>query len=280
MTKKKKKFKSKSKSKKGKSTVEDDEDTAVEGEETPSQQQDKQQHGEHQNAVTLVPKYSFMAKRPPSGHSYYETYNRRNVMPVDISGEGGGVDGYDKGVLWGATAKSSRSRSSWLPPASMPAQALWPLLTSVAPKASPSKTPGAPLGKDSLQTFSGVLTPGFPNLFMVCGPHVPFGNMPIVIEDAVQWIGQCLGYMTKEGANKVDAKKEVAAAYMAELHGICDATLFGAAAKVQGAWFADGNIPGKAGQALFYFGGLTGWRRWLDGETKDNAWKSLAFEKV
>ena len=37
-------------------------------------------------AELLCPKgYPYVAKRPPAGHGYYETYNRDNVSLVDVA---------------------------------------------------------------------------------------------------------------------------------------------------------------------------------------------------
>ena len=58
-------------------------------------------------AETLVPKYPFLAKRPPSGHGYYEAFNWPNVTLVDISGDGGGIDVYKS-----ATSRRVRSTRS------------------------------------------------------------------------------------------------------------------------------------------------------------------------
>ena len=68
--------------------------------------------------------------------------------------------------------------------------------------------------------------------------------MPIVIEDVIKWIEQYLAHMGANKFNRVDATKEAAAAYTAELHGMLDMTLFAAGAKQHGAWFAGSSIPG------------------------------------
>ena len=44
-------------------------------------------------------------------------------------------------------------------------------------------------------TFMGVMVDGFPNMFMVMGPHTALGNIPRSIEYNVEWIRDLLGYM-------------------------------------------------------------------------------------
>ena len=40
---------------------------------------------------------------------------------------------------------------------------------------------------------------GFPNMFMVMGPHTALGNIPRSIEYNVEWIRDLLGYMEARG---------------------------------------------------------------------------------
>jgi len=57
-------------------------------------------------------------------------------------------------------------------------------------------------------TFVGVMVDGFPNLFMVMGPHTALGNIPRSIEYNVEWIRDLLGYMGARGLTLADARPE------------------------------------------------------------------------
>jgi cation diffusion facilitator CzcD-associated flavoprotein CzcO len=57
-------------------------------------------------------------------------------------------------------------------------------------------------------TFVGVMVNGFPNLFMVMGPHTALGNIPRSIEYNVEWIRDLLGYMQERGLSFADARPE------------------------------------------------------------------------
>lgn len=46
--------------------------------------------------------------------------------------------------------------------------------------------------KDSPRTYLGMTVPGFPNMFMIMGPHQAMGNVPRSIEYAVNWVSQLL----------------------------------------------------------------------------------------
>ena len=57
-------------------------------------------------------------------------------------------------------------------------------------------------------TFIGVMVDGFPNMFMVMGPHTALGNIPRSIEYNVEWIRDLLGHMEARGLTFVDARPE------------------------------------------------------------------------
>jgi cation diffusion facilitator CzcD-associated flavoprotein CzcO len=57
-------------------------------------------------------------------------------------------------------------------------------------------------------TFMGVMIDGFPNLFMVMGPHTALGNIPRSVEYNVEWIRDLLGYLDRRGLGFADARPE------------------------------------------------------------------------
>ena len=48
---------------------------------------------------------------------------------------------------------------------------------------------------DGPQTFLGVQVEGFPNMFMLMGPHTALGNIPRSIEYNVEWVTGLIRYM-------------------------------------------------------------------------------------
>ena len=61
--------------------------------------------------------------------------------------------------------------------------------------------------KDGPKTFLGIQIAGFPNLFTITGPGSPsvLCNMIVPIEQHVEWIEKCLGYMKKNNINYIEA---------------------------------------------------------------------------
>ena len=62
--------------------------------------------------------------------------------------------------------------------------------------------------RGGLATFVGVMIDGFPNLFMVMGPHTALGNIPRSIEYTVEWIRDLLGHLGRRGYRYADARPE------------------------------------------------------------------------
>lgn len=222
-----------------------------------------------ETAKVLTPTYPFLSKRPPCGHFYYETYNRPNVKLVDISRDS--IDLYEKGVRTGSGAEHEFDIIIF----ALGFDAATGALSEMDVKGSQQKSL-----RDSwhtkLETFAGVLVPGFPNMFLVCGPHVPFGNMPVVLEVGVSWIGKTLRHMEKNKLAKIDVNEAAVDTWATHLDAAFHATLFAESAKKSGAWFVGANIPGKATNVLFYFGGVPTWAAWLEKEIK-TGWGNMAF---
>lgn len=60
------------------------------------------------------------------------------------------------------------------------------------------------------RTFLGLTVPYMPNMFMILGPHQPFGNIPRSIEHAVQVVCELLQYCKDQGYTFVEPTEEAA----------------------------------------------------------------------
>ena len=63
------------------------------------------------------------------------------------------------------------------------------------------------------QTFLGVQVEGFPNMFMLMGPHTALGNIPRSIEYNVEWVANLIGYMRQRRLTRADALPQAVAAW-------------------------------------------------------------------
>ena len=61
--------------------------------------------------------------------------------------------------------------------------------------------------QDGPRTYLGLAVPGFPNLLTITGPGSPsvLSNMPVSIEQHVEWIGDCLSYLREQGTDVIEA---------------------------------------------------------------------------
>ncbi|KAJ5793502.1 hypothetical protein N7457_000101 [Penicillium paradoxum] len=220
-------------------------------------------------AEVLCPSYPFGARRPPCADGYYEKFNRPNVQLVDtskteieitekgvktVSGEEFELDiiilalGFDTGT--GAMNKidirGSQNRSlreSW---------------------------------SQRLETFAGVLVHGYPNMFVVCGPHLPAGNQPVSLESFASWIGKTIEHMESNGLATIDVSNEAMNAWTTHVEDVWAGTLIAKHAHEQGSWYVGTNIPGKPSRIMFYFGGMVHLEPWLIKEL-ETQWSSMSF---
>ena len=62
-------------------------------------------------------------------------------------------------------------------------------------------------GPDGPRTYLGLSVPGFPNLFTITGPGSPgvSTNVPVAIEQHVEWIAELLGFARERGHETIEA---------------------------------------------------------------------------
>ncbi len=103
-------------------------------------------------------------------------------------------------------------------------------------------------------TYLGIMTAGFPNLFMITGPGSPsvLTNVIVSIEQHVDWIATCLAHMQSHAITRIAADPAAETAWGAEVNAVAARTLFPQAAS----WYMGANIPGKPRVFLPYVGGF------------------------
>ena len=112
------------------------------------------------------------------------------------------------------------------------------------------------------RTYLGLMTAGFPNMFMITGPGSPsvLSNMMVSIEQHVDWIGDCVAHL---GSRRVDCIEPTVAAendWVQHVNEVADTTLYPRAAS----WYMGANIPGKPRVFMPYIGGVGAYRQKCD----------------
>src|SRR4051794_15457765 len=109
------------------------------------------------------------------------------------------------------------------------------------------------------RTYLGLMSAGFPNLFIITGPGSPsvLSNMIVSIEQHVDWIADCIGYMRDRGLISMEAKKDAEENWVAHVKEDAHTTLYPQA----NSWYMGANIPGKPQIFMPYIGGVGVYRQ-------------------
>ncbi len=112
------------------------------------------------------------------------------------------------------------------------------------------------------KTYLGLMSAGFPNLFIITGPGSPsvLSNMIVSIEQHVDWIADCLVHMRGQDLSTMEAGREAEEKWVAHVNEIAHGTLYPQA----NSWYMGANIPGKPRIFMPYIGGVGVYRRICD----------------
>ena len=209
-----------------------------------------------QVAELLVPKgYPFGAKRLCADTGYYETFNRDNVRLVDIkstpireitpAGLRVGDEEIELDVLIFATGFDAMTGA----------------LLNIDIRGRDGLA-FAEHWKGGPRSHLGLMTAGFPNLFITTGPGSPsvLYNMVLGNEYHVDWIMDCIRYLDRGGHRRIEATAEAESDWRRTVDEIGRQTLFGAASS----WYLGDNVPGKPRVILPYLGGFRAYKQTCD----------------
>jgi cation diffusion facilitator CzcD-associated flavoprotein CzcO len=201
--------------------------------------------------------HPYAAKRPPIDTDYFETFNRDNVALVDLRAE----------PIERITRAGIRTRAREYP------LDIIVFATGFDAMTGPLLRLGI-RGRDGLalreawaagpKTYLGLQMPGFPNLFTVTGPGSPsvLTNMPVAIEQHVEWITACIAHMRRNGIERCEPSAEAAEKWAEQVDAAAKATLLPLATH---SWYLGANVPGKPRAFMPYAGGLARYRAICDG---------------
>jgi cyclohexanone monooxygenase len=174
---------------------------------------------------------------------YFETYNRPNVTLVDLKKtpirqfNANGVD----------TTKSSIELDALVCATGYDAITGAVLRIDIRGRAGRSLRDK---WKDGPKTYLGLMTEGFPNMFIITGPGSPSAlvNMVVGIEHHVDWIIDCMAYLEKHGLTTIEASAPSEDAWVQHVNDTANRTLLPTA----NSWFLGANIPGKPRVFMLY----------------------------
>ncbi len=95
------------------------------------------------------------------------------------------------------------------------------------------------------------------------GPGQSLGltNMPIAIEQHVEWIASCIAHMRKNKFDRIETTPAAMERWVGEVNEAANATLL---PTVPHSWYLGANVPGKPRFFMPYAGGLNRYRKICD----------------
>lgn len=205
--------------------------------------------------------HPFSTKRPPIDTHYFEAYNRENVSLVDVrtnpiqriteTGVETTEGSHDLDIIVFATGFDAMTGQLL----KMDIRGRDGLTIQKAWEAGP-------------RTYLGLTVDGFPNMFVITGPGSPsvLTNMPVAIEQHVEWVTECISHMEKNNIDTIEPTAQAADEWVAHVNDAANATLMPQAGH---SWYLGANIPGKPRMFMPYAGGMDRYRDICDEVTAD-----------
>lgn len=209
-----------------------------------------------QVAERLAPyDHPFGTKRPPLEHGYYEAFNRDNVTLVDVR----------RAPIVAVTPTGLRTAEAEYELDALIFATGFDAMTGSLLRIDIRGRGGLPLREkwaEGPRTYLGLATAGFPNLFMITGPQSPsvLSNMPVSIEQHVEWIAGCIRYMLERDLQIIEAEEQAEENWVKHVTEVAEQTLYPKA----NSWYVGANIPGKPRIFYPYVGGVGTYRQICD----------------
>jgi cation diffusion facilitator CzcD-associated flavoprotein CzcO len=204
-----------------------------------------------ETAEKLSPQHLIGCKRLCLGTNYYDTYNRDNVTLISL-----GEKGVERLTAKGVVADDTEFEID-------------DLILATGFDAMTGTLSKIPIhGRNNVtlneaweagpRTYLGLMTHGFPNLFMITGPGSPsvLSNMLPTIEQHVEWIAECIGYLEEKNIKEIEPDLQAQDNWVEHGNEIASKTLRYSCSS----WYLGANVPGKPRVFMPYIGGMPAYR--------------------
>ncbi len=212
--------------------------------------------------------HPYAAKRPPIDTNYFETYNRGNVTLVDVRAA----------PIECITATGIRTRDGDYPLDIIVFATGFDAMTGPMLRMDIRGREGLALAEAwqaGPRNYLGLQVAGFPNLFTITGPGSPsvLCNMPVAIEQHVEWITACIAHLRDTGLDRIEATPEAMDRWVEQVNATANATLLPLATH---SWYLGANVPGKPRVFMPYAGGMARYRE-ICAEIAANGYAGFAL---
>ena len=209
--------------------------------------------------------HPYASKRALIDTNYFDTYNRENVELVDIR----------HSPIQEITPKGIRTEDEEFEFDTIVFATGFDAMTGSFFKMDIRGRNDLPLTEkwsEGPKTYLGMQVAGFPNMFMITGPGSPsvLSNMPVAIEQHIEWISYFLEYLREHGIETAEADLDAETAWVSHVNEIAEPTMF----MLANSWYLGANIPGKPRVFMPYAGGLGTYREKCN-EVADNGYEGF-----
>jgi cation diffusion facilitator CzcD-associated flavoprotein CzcO len=218
-------------------------------------------------ADRLTPKNIIGAKRLCVDTGYYDTFNRDNVSLIDIK----------ETPLQEITANAVNVEGKEVEIDALVIATGFDAMTGAIKNVDIRGRGDARLQDrwaDGPSSYLGLAMADFPNLFTVTGPGSPsvFTNMLPTIEQHVEWIADCIGYMNTGNYRCIEATEEAEKAWWEHVQEVASVGIKWTA----DSWYIGANVEGKPRVFMPYLGGYPEYCRRCD-EIVADGYRGFAF---
>ena len=205
--------------------------------------------------------HPYGAKRPPIDTNYFESFNLDNVSLVDVK----------KSPIVEITPNGIRTEDGEYELDIIVFATGFDAMTGTLLNIDIQGRGGETLEhkwEAGPKTYLGLQVAGFPNMFTITGPGSPsvLSNMPVSIEQHVEWISDCIESMRDKGQKVIEADPAAEEAWVAHVNEVAEMTLFWEA----NSWYLGANIPGKPRIFMPYAAGLPAYRQKCNEVAENN----------
>lgn len=199
-------------------------------------------------AERLTPRdHPYGSKRPPVGTQYYETYNLDHVSLIDVR----------KSPIQEITDSGIRTADASYELDCIVFATGFDAFTGTLNQIDIRGRGGRELSRkweSGPLAYLGLMTHGFPNMLMVTGPGCPFTNLPVCIEENVDWISTCIEHAEAEGVAQIESTEDADQFWLDQVNDSTNQTLVPLGEQAN-SWLTGANIEGKYRGPTVYFGG-------------------------
>lgn len=196
--------------------------------------------------------HPYAAKRPPIDTGYFEAMNLDHVKLVDVKAN----------PITEITPTGIRTTAGEYPLDVIVFATGFDAMTGPLLRLNITGRDGVALSDvwaAGPRSYLGLQVEGFPNMFTITGPGSPsvLTNMPVAIEQHVEWITALIAHMRSQGIARIEPEPQAVADWLLKVNEASHETLLPQAAS---SWYLGANVPGKPRVFMPYAGGMAKYR--------------------